>query len=173
MNVRRRTVLLGSLVVPLLAAQSLSARAIATNWTGELFLVRQAGIPESARFVESWYSRHAGTFVFDSDVSELNERLITLWQHHGATALAGFTTNAAFFCLSHIAADHGLRVLHRQIHVPGAPEPPSLVAARVERVLDRFADHRPLALFDALPNSEHAFASWLLVPRAWLTRRLS
>jgi hypothetical protein len=189
MNLQRRVILFGAIALPFvpLAARMLPGSAMASNRAEQLVLVLQSGLLESERFVQSWGSRHSSVIDFQGDIGVLlYERLVPMWREQGATAVAGLTSVSSFFCVSQVAADHGLRVLHRGVHhalhgriqheVDGAPsmaDPtaadwPSQSARIAMQAMDRVGERRALSQFELLPQSELAFASWLMVPRSWL-----
>lgn len=190
MNLPRRVFLFSAIALPFvpLAARMLPGSALASNRAEPLVLVLQSGLPESERFVQSWGSRSSGAINFQGDISVLlYERLVPMWREQGATAVAGLTSVSSYFCVSQVAADHGLRVLHQRVHHPlqgriqheidGAPSMadvtaadwPSQTARIAMQVMDRVGERRALSQFEVLPRSELAVASWLMVPRSWLT----
>lgn len=189
MNLQRRVILLGTIALPFvpLAARMLPGSAMVSNRTEPPVLVLQSGLPESERFAHSWGSRSSGVINFEGDTSVLlYERLVPMWRERGATAVAGLTSVSSCFCVSQVAADHGLRVLHRGVHRPlhgriqheieGSPSTadvtpadwPSRTARIAMQAMDRVGERRALSQFELLPQSELAFASWLMVPRSWL-----
>lgn len=174
MNLQRRAIIFGTLALPFLplSACLLAGSAVASPPEEKLLLLYESGLLESARFVESWGSGRASAIEFQGDTSALlYERLVPMWRAQGPAAVAGLTSVSSFFCLSQVAADHGLRVLHRAAHYPplSSVDWQSEIARLAARAKDGTGERQSLPLFELLPRSESAFALWLMVPRSWLT----
>jgi hypothetical protein len=155
MKLRRREVLLGA------TAAILAPTVWAAHRSSNVLLVRETTLPESQLFATSWQARSVS---FEIDVGNLlYDNLVPSWRERGVTPLAGLTSVHAYFCLSQVAADHGLRLIYRDIH--RLPLQPTRIARVAQSTLQDTRSYRVLSPHEILPSADRELASWLLVPR--------
>lgn len=133
----------------------------------KLVIVHETEVPASGRFANAWPSTNARTIAFGEDVTALiYERLVPIWRE-GDTATIGLTNARACFCLAQVAADHGLRLIHRGIHgdANGAAWP-SRLAMGLERKLRETSRLQAVSIHELLPDGSNTLVSWAMVPRA-------
>jgi hypothetical protein len=155
MKLRRREVLLGA------TAAILAPTVWETRRSLNVLVVRETTLPESELFATSWQARSVS---FENDVGNLlYDNLVPSWRERGVTPLAGLTSVHAYFCLTQVAADHGLRLIYRDIH--RLPLRPTRIARVAQSTLHDTTSWRVLSPYEVLPGAAREFASWLLVPR--------
>lgn len=160
----RRTLLLA--VAGTACWPAVSAAATPSFAGSSTVLLHQRGLAPSHRFKAAWHGPVADVLGFDGDVGELlHPQRVQRWSVQ-ATALSGLTSAVAFFCLQHLAADRGWRVVGQRQHRPGDDAAHAANAMALQQ-LDP-AGQRALPL-GAPPVDADALVSWLLLPRHRIT----
>jgi hypothetical protein len=177
MSFCRRTFLGSALFFTLPVASAATPIAGPTAARG-LLVVGDSSIPGSAGFLKSWSSAEAQRLGFNGNIGALlMKMLVPTWRQRPAAPIAGLTDLRAFFCLSQMAADHGLMLVHRHVHGPvdgpaGLPliaqhptDWSSQAAHGVKQALSTPAGRRALPISELLPGNQPVPVSWLMLPR--------
>lgn len=185
MRIKRREMLLGTaaaLVVPGLvlkvAPQMLPSSAglpepMAARGPAVGLVVYESGVPAAEHFAAAWPSQAAQRAGAQNDVgSLLYQRLVPSWREQGVAPMAGLTGVSAFFCLTEIAAEHGLRLIHRGVHGLEGRSPgwPAELAHSLAGAIQAGGPWQVLSArqwpVPHLRPQEHRLVSWVLLPRA-------
>lgn len=180
MKSNRRTFVLGALSLPFASvATPLMGRTATVRPDRALLLVSDIGVPVGAQFLEGWSAVAAETLGFNGNISALLiERLVPKWRREGVSPIAGLTDARAFFCLSHMAGDHGLRLAYRSVRArsegearesrrvhEGQTDWLSRSTREMAQALGSSQRRQALPIPELLPD-ESVLVSWLMLPRA-------
>lgn len=178
MTIRRRTFMMGALSLP--AASVAMQLARPGEGAANILLISDANIPEAAQFSRQWPLGEARMLSFERDITALLfGQLIPIWRQGSVRPIAGLTDLRAFFCLSHAAADFGLRLTHRSVQGRGGGSASQgatqqnftdwpAQTARAARTALAAVRGPALSISELLPSEDDRLVSWLMVPRGRL-----